>query len=271
MGNMIEQNASLVCACPFGYFPEDGTCELCPHYCSGCFFSQATLDVHCITCPDNSNRRLEPDNNGIIYCYCMHNFQETQPDSWFCFPRHCEKEEVVCTSCLGNREPINNGSSCVCKPTYFEDGLGQCASCNMPGCLNCQSVHICVLCNESDSYFLAESSCKKLMNSFSYIYSQSYSGIYLEFQADFRLSNTSSMVFLNGYLMKIVPSFSNTSEPIPPVALSTYEAFPTTQNLIYARLSHPADEINNTILGVSYGFTEKIYPVMRASSFNSTG
>lgn len=78
--------------------------------------------------------------------------------------------------------PINNGTVCVCKPTYFEDGVGQCVSCNMLGCLNCESEHLCVLCDDANNYILTESSCKKIIEDSNFIYTQSHSGLYVQFK-----------------------------------------------------------------------------------------
>jgi hypothetical protein len=50
--------------------------------------------------------------------------------------------------------------------------------------MNCTSVTFCLLCNESQGYFLTESSCKYKFNETNYLYLQNVNGIIIQFTTD---------------------------------------------------------------------------------------
>lgn len=103
IGNMVERPNSTVCTCPSLYFELQGSCERCPYYCHECYFSQESYDLRCLSCPPNSRRKSALNADGFTYCLCQTGFMETTPDSPYCVPRHCLKEQYYCEKCVANR------------------------------------------------------------------------------------------------------------------------------------------------------------------------
>ena len=103
-----------------------------PYIQSACHFSCQTCSIdnsatNCMTCNEAAHHRSLTASNT---CECMIQYAEPATSNSVCdlltcdhsCPTTCKGTTTNCTSCssAANREQI--GSTCPCKPGYFDDG-----------------------------------------------------------------------------------------------------------------------------------------------------
>jgi hypothetical protein len=74
--------------------------------------------------------------------------------------------------------------------------------------MNCSSVTFCLRCDESQDYFLTESSCKLKLNESSYLYLQNVDGIIIQFVSDIDVNVYPQFYSINASLEQIFPSLT---------------------------------------------------------------
>ncbi|CAD8081223.1 unnamed protein product [Paramecium sonneborni] len=139
------------CRCQDGYYPPAETtfglldCTPCNYKCLTCQFTS----TQCISCPLNSNRKLDLD---IYSCECKEGYLEL--GVIVCSPCHyscgkCETFPYKCTECNSahHRTWDNINFLCPCDDGYYDDGSNSiCVKCDH-SCSKCsQAGKVCIAC-----------------------------------------------------------------------------------------------------------------------------
>jgi alpha-tubulin suppressor-like RCC1 family protein len=129
--NEIASINDTGCACPFGYYDNDGQCDPCP---AGTY-KPTVGNTSCLACKANSVS--DPGSKQADFCLCRPGFFLSGGECIQC-EGNAYKEQVsnvACTPC-GLHEVIGGNdktraSSCVCDIGYYRAFDGSCVECNI--------------------------------------------------------------------------------------------------------------------------------------------
>lgn len=157
---------------------------------------------------------------------------------------------IACVSCRENMVFTANKSNCICKLGYYQSSKGgECFPCELQGCVNCSTVDICDECNVTAGYYLTGSTCKHDLNESDYIYSQSQTGIIVEFDA-----NITNVISVKGELQRVKNKMNLYENVEKSIELETLNYTLTGPHVLYVRFQHPNKTLTKHTLAITYEY-----------------